>query len=527
MLEQKTVPNQRLVGAQRVTFSSAFEAFLEGRFEESLAACDALSLRDDANRYEVALLRARILLRFGFGDEALDALRECAWTPTSVDQYVTAQMLRGAAHVRIGQVERGEALLAEASALARDSHPTIRAELALHLGIAYFQLQRWDDAQTQLASVEPREDIIYARAVQYLGWVAYMRGNLERGAELFHASLAALATSKRGDRYLEANILQSIASVSGELFQTDRWLAIERRINAFDWTQDGLARPRFWIAMYASIICETMGQAGGARTWARKAEATAANTAYRVLAQCRIAAIFRGLREAGAQREFVERAKELYGTLNVAELTQDQKQLPLFLAEEMALAGMHDEALPLLAHYRADIAPTVGMPGDDRHMGVELAVEGFVREAAGDYKIAIRLLSEAYRLQRKQGLRRRSSELALHLARLTGAKRYSDFATKALAGVAPSYWMVVQLAELGASGGPNLTETEKAILVHLVRGSAYKEIAAARRISWKTVSNHVQMLFRKFEVNSRGQLAAEAIRRGLVALHDDAETRGA
>jgi DNA-binding CsgD family transcriptional regulator len=84
--------------------------------------------------------------------------------------------------------------------------------------------------------------------------------------------------------------------------------------------------------------------------------------------------------------------------------------------------------------------------------------------------------------------------------------------------------MVVQVNELESSRGPSLTETEKAILTLLVRGRAYKEIAAARRISWKTVANHVQMLFRKFDVNSRGRLAAEALRLGLVALHDGTES---
>jgi DNA-binding NarL/FixJ family response regulator len=522
-----TVPNQRIAGGQRVTFSSAFQAFLDGRFEAALAACDALSLRDDANRYEVALLRARILLRFGLGAAALEALRECAWTPTSVDQYVTAQMLRGAAHVRLGEAERGEALLVEATLLAQDAHPTIRAELAMHLGIAKFELQRWDEAEALLGSVDAREDIIYAHAVQFMGCVAFMRGNLERAAELFGASLAALATCTRRDRYLEANILQGIASASAELLQTDRWPALEHRIRAFDWTRDGLAQPRFWISMFASVLSEAAGDPGAARTWAREAEVSAANAAYRVLAQCRIAAIFRGLRENGAHREFVERAKELYATITVAQLTPDQKQLSLFLAEEMALGGMHEEALALIDHYRTEVIPTVSRPGDERHVALELAVEGYVREASGDNKAAIRLLTEAYRLQRKQGARRRSAHLALHLARLTGAKRYADFAAKAIAGVAPSYWMSLQLAEIGASDGPNLTETEKAILAHLVRGSAYKEIAAARRISWKTVSNHVQMLFRKFEVNSRGQLAAEAIRRGLVGLHDDIESRRA
>lgn len=516
-----------MIGAQRATFSSAFQAFLEGRFEEALAACDALASRDDANRYDVALLRARVLLRFDLADKALEALRECAWTPTTVDQHATAQMLRGAAHVRSGQAKRGAELLLKAAAEARDAHPTIQAEIALHLGIAYFELCRWDEAIAQLSSVEPREDIIYARAVQYLGWVAYLSGNPERAAELFAAALAALSACTRSDRYVEANILQSIAAVSAELMQPERWFAIERRIGAFDWLQDGLTRPRFWVAINASSLCEIAGQSANARTWARRAEEGTTAAGDRVLACCRMAAIFRGLRESSAQREFVDRARETYATLSVQELTFDQKQAPLFLAEEMALAGMHAEALAMLGQYRSEVLPTIRPLNEERNGALELAVEGYAREAAGDYKAATHFLSDAFRVHRKLGSRRRSVELALHLARLTGAKRYADFVAKSLTGIEAPYWMVAQLAELGASRGPSLTETEKAILDLLVRGSSYKEIAAARRISWKTVSNHVQMLFRKFAVNSRGQLAAEAIRRGLVALHEEEDAHRA
>jgi len=523
----KTVPTQRILGGQRATLSSARQAYLDGEFEECLNGCYAISLHDDATRYDVALLRGRVLLRMGRADKAIDALRACAYTPTSLDPYVTAKMLLGAAYVRLGQVERGETLLLEASDLARNAHPTIQAELALNLGIARCQLQRYDEAEALLASVDPSADIIHARAVQYLAWVAFARGDFDLAAERFRGSLRALAACTYRDRYVEANVLQGLTALCAELLQADGWAPLQRRIRSFDWRQDGLARPRFWVAMYASILCEITGDAAGARTWARDAESGATNTAYRILAQCRMAAVFRGLREPGAHSEFVDRAKELHATLSVVDLGDDQKQLPVFLAEEMTHAGMHADAALLMSQYRDVIVPTLrASPGDERYAAVESTVDGFVREAAGDYKGAIKFFTSALRLYTKARYRRRASEVALRLARLTGARRYVAYATKALDGVDRSYWMVVQLGELESSPGPSLTETEKAILTLLVRGRSYKEIAATRNISWKTVANHVQMLFRKFDVNSRGQLAAKALRRGLVALHEEAVSGG-
>lgn len=519
---EKTVPTQRHLGPHRATFSSARQAFLDGDFEEALAGCDAISGSDDAIRYDVALLRARVLLRLGRPDRAVDALRACAYTPTSIEPYITATMLLGASYVRLGQTARGDTLLVEASGLARDAHPTLRAEVALNLGIARCALQKYDDAEEQLASVGSEADIISARAVEYLGWVAFIRGDFDLAAERFRGALRALAACKFRDRYVEANVLQGLTTLAAELLQAEGWPALQRTIRAVDWSQDGLAQPRFWIAIHASMLCEIGGDAAGARGWARDAESKAANAAYRILAQCRIASVFRGLKEWGAHGEFVDRARDGYATLSPVELGDDQKQLPVLLAEELAHAGRTGEAALLMSQYRDVIVPSLraGL-GDDRSAAVENTVDGFVREAAGDFKAAIRCFTSALRLHKRARFRRRGAEVALRLARLTGAKRYVDYATRALDGVDPSYWPVGQLRDLETASGPSLTETERAILTLLVRGRAYKEIAAARAISWKTVANHVQMLFRKFDVNSRGQLAAEALRRGLVALHEE------
>ena len=84
--------------------------------------------------------------------------------------------------------------------------------------------------------------------------------------------------------------------------------------------------------------------------------------------------------------------------------------------------------------------------------------------------------------------------------------------------------MARELAEIRTGPGPTVTPTELEILRLLVQGKTYKEIAAARGASVKTVGNHVQTLFRKFGVHSRGELTAEALRRRIVTLHHPPRT---
>ena len=68
-----------------------------------------------------------------------------------------------------------------------------------------------------------------------------------------------------------------------------------------------------------------------------------------------------------------------------------------------------------------------------------------------------------------------------------------------------------------ASGGFGLTRRELEVLQLLGSGSRAPEIAAELGISPKTVSSHLQSIFRKLNVHSRAQAVARAYEHGLVA----------
>ncbi|MBB1283626.1 response regulator transcription factor [Flavisolibacter sp. BT320] len=55
----------------------------------------------------------------------------------------------------------------------------------------------------------------------------------------------------------------------------------------------------------------------------------------------------------------------------------------------------------------------------------------------------------------------------------------------------------------------HLTNREKSILLSLIQGKSYKEIAAELCISVETLNSHIKNIYRKLNVHSRSELAAK------------------
>jgi DNA-binding NarL/FixJ family response regulator len=67
---------------------------------------------------------------------------------------------------------------------------------------------------------------------------------------------------------------------------------------------------------------------------------------------------------------------------------------------------------------------------------------------------------------------------------------------------------------------PRLSQREREILVRIVRGFSYKEIAGQLEVSTHTVATHVRSIYRKLSVHSRSEAVYEALQLGLVKLED-------
>ncbi len=509
--------------------SNAQDAFLRGDFEACLALCDAIVVRDAGMRFDVVLTRARALMRLGHADQAIGAFEACAFTPATTDALVSAKMLLAAAHARVGGHQRSEELFRDAEPHLAQAHPTIQAEFALHQGMARYWAGEADEADRLLSSVPSDMDMISARALEYRGWIAFTRGTLDAATLLFRAAFTAIRECRWHDRFVEATVLRALATLSSEMLTTDGWAEIEARIRGFDWDLDGLAMPRFWVATCCSTMSELIGNDGAALAWSREAEARAEDDSYRAMALCRTAAVFRGLGERRAHLEFVSRACAAYARTDPRTLDPSHRELALFIAEECAYAGVVVEARRLAAHYRNVMAAVIpaGTASDKRVAALAQAVEGCIAEASGERIAAIQLYTKAFRVLRTGPSRLRAVAVALRLARLTGSRRYVQYAHDALADAHPDFWMAREARTLQSVDAPALTDHQRTILLLVAQGKTYKEIASTLGRSWKTISNSVEHLRGKFGAGSRGELVAHALRHGVVDVGESETVRTA
>src|SRR5690606_13468084 len=100
-----------------------------------------------------------------------------------------------------------------------------------------------------------------------------------------------------------------------------------------------------------------------------------------------------------------------------------------------------------------------------------------------------------------------------------------DGIRQTLAGAAPispaaAVFLLERFRPPAASvpAGERLTPRETELLTLFSRGHSYKSAARALGISPLTVGDHVKAIYRKLEVNSRGEAVFAAVRRGQLAL---------
>jgi DNA-binding NarL/FixJ family response regulator len=436
-------------------------------------------------------------------------------------------MLLGAAAVRLGEPDRGLRLLAQARDRAANAHPTIRSEIALNYALAYYGLRKLDAASEELALVTPDSDIIYARALEYQGWIATAQNNHKAAATAFLAAVTHLDQCRYHDRYLEANALRALSHLAYEMLDPNLTIFVTSRVARLDWAAQGLAEPRFWISLNESFTLEMEGRIDEAIQATSRAEHLAqappiASHGLVIEAMCRKANILAHEGEQYALRDLAQTISTEFFGLSHAHLADDEINVALAVAEALSQAGDALNASRALTVYHANhqISPMRSLAHDARSLAYRRFIEAQVADAAHDYATANHAYRDAFSRFHALGFRYRALQVAIRLAELTGQEYLYGYASKITKTLPRATWLRRRLElrplPMLDDTGHQLTDNQIAVLRLVCEGFSNPEIAVARGRSAHTIRNVLaRELFPRFGVKTRAALVSEAIRRGI------------
>lgn len=494
-------------------------AWFAGDFDGCLVLCESARRRDPHTLANLPLVRARAYLRLGQPQRAIEALHEYALT-FPLEESITARMLLGEAYLRAGDLERGASILEPLAveAKARRAHPSIRSEIAVSRALYYFQLRDYDAAEAALDRVLPSTDIIYARALEYRGWIAAARTAYDQATAHFKEALSHLDGCRHADRFVEANCLHALASLAGERLDLETANFVRERAACVDWSASGLATARFWVTFYSTYALESVGRTLDAADAARAADALAPSEAYRVQARLRRASIARHAGDtAVAVYDHTRSALELYQTIAPHRLEGDERLVPLLLADHLSAIGDLAKAEHMLAEYRAHRSASTLLiaTGDARVAAFERLVEAQIAEVARDVPAAQQAYLEAYQAFKRLTYSRRAAIAALRLAAAGNRDALYDEVDLLTKHLPDTSFLRKEVARRRTEDTiRHLTPVEREVLRLLCEGLSPKEIAARRERALKTIRNTIDGLKTTFGVRSMSALVALSISQG-------------
>ncbi len=498
-------------------------AWFTGDFEGCLALCDRVRPHDVDMVSQLALLRARALLRIQRPDDAIKVVSDVFVAHGTLDASLTARMLLGTAYVRRGDHQKGIAILEEAQRASREAHPTIRSEIALSIALGYYCLRRLEDADRALDLVSSDADIVHARALEHRGWIAIARSDYAAATDNFSGALRRLDNCRHYDRFLEAHGIHALSILAAERLDRPTWLFVEHRSDQFDWSAGGLAASQFWVRIYSSMMYEADGRISEALRLAGDAEQTTETPVLRLFAQCRRAAVLRNAGERFGHADAVRRMRRELDALDFASLHGDHQLISLSVAEEVAYCGDVVGARALLKRHDAQEARSgaTALANDPRLQGVRSFVDGVVADAANDRQQAHHHYRAAFQTFKRVGYERRALLAALRIGEITGQTYLLDYVDRTLRKISDHS----PLRERARRHNPllkdpvvaELSRTERTVLEMVCEGKSTAEIADVRGRSKQTIRNTVSRILTAFDVGDRSALLRECLRRGIIA----------
>lgn len=498
------------------SFDRARRDFRGARF---MAAAEQLVELLDAypNAADAALLLARVRLRLGDPSGALEVLTRHARSMKGPGRGEAA-VLKAVAFGRLGDMGSARAQFRAAEQMLR-ADEQMRAELAYHQAAAGWMERRLDRASKLLDRMpEPGGEDLALHVSILRGAIASANENLPAQGAILLDALRRIPSGEGVEVYLYAMLVTQIAALAVELPSAELRDAALAHIDRVPWTAD-IGDLHFHAARATAWRHALDGDEFNAFRRLKQALGAARSDAWRVAALADRAYLASALGEPRWAAQELRDAHELASRIDWAAIAGEEKlALPvlaeLFASKDPAVAigyvstfSSVGKAYPRILSSRRDV----------RVEALEAYSLGKVQLALGEPKEAQRLLTSAWSIYDRLGIRWRAARAALALAQIGDAEKWRGLAETALQAYPRSWLAHPQPARAAAqpatpAGSAKITAAQQAVLDLLLEGHGTEEIATALGRSTFTVRNHIKAIFKAYGVGSRSALIVKATR---------------
>ncbi len=510
-----------ILAGRRASVSDAKLAYFEGDFERCLEICSDMRVGSVATASEIALLTARAYLRTGRPNEAQRAIVDTLQTHTTIDASLTAQMLVASARIRQDDADTGIAILLEAAGRSEGAHFAVRSEIAFATALGFWAKRELVTAETYLAQVDPRSDIIHARSLELQAFCHAARRDYRRSAEAFCATLVRLDDCQAHDRAITATAIATLSIYAAELFDRDMAAFVQARAGGIEWSS-GLTAQQYLTVAHQAMYNEFAGNTLTAYQLAALARENVPTAAFEVFAWSLSSTIARNAGEIHAATMFAKRADALLSTLDLGSLAGEERFALLSVAEACAHFDSA-RAVELCARYYG-LAPVekvyLASGGDVRQTADEAFISGVIAQARGERERAGMCYRTSFELLRDVGYVRRAAIAGHALLGLVEDADVRSYVTTHVAGtsnfIAASLDRNVTDRVAALERHPivaSLPAAQREVVVLVCRGKTNREIAQARNVGEQTIKNMLtKHVFRAFGVSSRAALVSACLR---------------
>ena len=463
---------------------------------------------------------ARAALRAGQPARAMSALDDAADLADGADERVTAAMLRGTALVRLGRAREGLPLLERAAEDAASAHHAVRAEAGYDLALAYYALNRFDDAEATLdAHTDLRADIIHARALELYGWIEVRRERYPIAARHFLDALDVLRTTAHRDALMAASLLRVMTAIALDTLDLKLFARVRADVDALAWSP-GLQARWFAIRRDRAFVELLEGNAGEAWRLADETLLASAAGAQRVGALVAVARIVRAAGDTFTRECLVRKAAASAAGVDWAAAGADDRAALLALIHDAAEIESATAAR-LWALY--DSLPGPAAPLDVLDVQPRLDVlqdlaRAALARARGDTAEALKRLHSAVAVWRRLGDRFDEVAALIALAEIAPDEESLQRVDE-LTRVVPRSWLRRRYTALAerARGVDQLSPAEHRVMLAICEGRSTTEIAQRFGRSKNTIRNQTRRVYEVMDVRTRSSLVSKCAAMGIVA----------